>query len=194
MNLGQEIDLNLIWGRSELAKNLEIGSGGNPQPGYIHTDLYVDGNTRRLVDIVCDARSLPFPDGDFDNILMFGVFEHFSYSEAQEVLLEVSRVLKTGGTFRFDVPDFDWFIKAYLSGGIDPNTSRQLDGVRDEMWIMKGIFGSQNGPGQYHKWGWNQTRMNAFLSKPNWGFSSFKMVGRKWRDPEANHLIYDCVK
>lgn len=174
--------------------NLEIGCGDNPQPGYIHTDLYINDKNRHLVDVVCDARNLPFPDNEFDNVLMFGVFEHFGYYEVQEVLLEVSRVLKKGGRFRFDVPDFDWFVKAYLSGGIDPNTGRLLDEVRDEFWILKSIFGGQDGPGQFHKWGWNERRMNEFLSKPNWGFSEFKMIGRQWRDPEENHLIYECVK
>ena len=175
------------------AKNLEIGCGSNPQPGYLHTDLYVDGSNRGIVDVICDAQNLPFSDSDFDNVLMFGVFEHLGYFEAQKALLEVSRVLKTGGLFRFDVPDFDWFVHAYLTGK-DKYTGAPLESRRDEMWVMKSIFGGQDGPGMFHKWGWNQTRIEEMLRRPNFEFSDIRLVGRQWRDPEENHLIYDCVR
>lgn len=178
-----------------MPKNIEIGSGGNPQPGYIHIDAYVDDNTRHLVDIVADARSLPFSDGEIDNVLMFGVFEHFGFFEVQEVLLEISRVLKVGGVFRFDVPDFDWFIEVYRNGcTIDPFTKIALDPHRDMTWVMHAIFGGQDNPGMFHKWGWGEARLTEFLKKPNWEFSDIKLVGRQWRDPESNHLIYDCTR
>lgn len=176
-----------------MARNLEIGCGSNPQPGYIHTDAFVDSSNRNLVDYVCDARKLPFPDSEFDSVLMFGVFEHFGFFEVQEVLLEISRVLKAGGTLKFDVPDFDWFLHAYLTGQ-DRNTGTRLSSHRDEAWIMHAMFGGQDGPGQFHKWGWNEKRLREFLAKPNWGFSEVRLVGRQWRDPEANHIIWECVK
>ena len=167
--------------------NLEIGCGSNPQPGYIHTDAFVDNSNRHLVDVVCDARDLPFPDKHFDNVLMFGVFEHFGIYEVQEALLEISRVLKDGGRFKFDVPDFEWFVKRYL----DPNL---LEEGRDTKWVLHAIFGGQDGPGHFHKWGWDESRLTEFLRKPNWEFSEVNLIGRQWRDPEANHLIYECRK
>ena len=175
-----------------MGRNLEIGSGANPQPGYIHTDAYVDDSNRHLVDVVCDARDLPFPDAYFDSVLMFGVFEHFGFFEVQEVLLEVSRVLAPSGVFKFDVPDFDWFIHAYLTGN-DRSTKQPLI-ERDHTWIMHAIFGGQNGPGQFHKWGWSEDRLREFLAKPNWEFSEIRLVGRQWRDKEDNHLIWECIK
>ena len=176
-----------------MERNLEIGCGANPQPGYLHTDAFVDDSNRHLVDVVCDARSLPFPDGSFDNVLMFGVFEHFGFFEVQEVLLQVSRVLAPGGVFRFDVPDFDWFIHAYLTGN-DMRSGQKLESRRDETWIMHAIFGGQDGLGMFHKWAWSERRLREFLAKPNWEFSEIKLVGRQWRDPEENHLIFDCVR
>lgn len=176
-----------------MGKNLEIGCGNNPQPGYIHTDFYVDDNNLHLVDVVCDARHLPFPDREFDSVLMFGVFEHFGYVEIQEVLLEISRVLKNGGVFKFDVPDFDWFIHAYLTGK-DKNTGLDLDSCRDEKWIMHSFFGGQDGPGMFHKWAWNEKRLMEFLKKPNWEFKDIRIVGRQWRDPEENHIVVECIR
>lgn len=177
----------------ESCRALEIGSGGNPQPGYYHVDAYEDSHSAGKLDMVCDARALPFPDGRFDSVLMFGVFEHFGYSEAQEALLEVSRVLSSGGVFKFDVPDFEWFIHAYRTG-TDRTTGAHLGAHRDRNWIMHAIFGGQDGPGQFHRWGWDYDSIHQFLKKPNWGFSEVRLVGRRWRDPEENHLIWECVK
>lgn len=176
-----------------MGKNLEIGSGINPQPGYIHLEAFVDNSNRHLVDIVCDARRLPFADGELDSVLMFGVFEHFGYFEVQDALLEISRTLKAGGVFKFDVPDFDWFVHAYLTGQ-DKNTGKPLEKHRGEEWVIHAIFGGQDKPGMQHGWGWNERRLREFLEKPNWGFSEVRMVGRQWRDQEENHLIWECVK
>lgn len=183
-----------------MGKCLEIGCGSNPQPGYIHTDLYVDDSNRHLVDVVCDARHLPFGDGEFDSVLMFGVFEHFGYFEIQEVLLEISRVLQPGGVFKFDVPDFDWFIHAYLTGK-DRNTDLMLDPCRDEKWVMHSLFGGQDGPGMFHKWAWSEKRLYEFLTNSKYGFSMVKSLGRNceannWprKDGEDNHLIFYCAK
>ena len=167
--------------------SLDLGSGNNPQPGYIHMERFLDRVHPMMPDVIGDGFKLPFICESFDSVLMFGVFEHFGYFEVQEVLHEIIRVLKIGGSFKFDVPDFDWFIDAY-QGKI------KLDPVRTEAWIMQAFYGGQDGPGMYHRWGWNEKRMRDFLSKPNWNFSSFNLVGRQWRDPEPNHLIWECVK
>lgn len=166
--------------------SLEIGSGDNPQPGYLHTDRYVDRAYKCPLDLVCDASFLPFRDGVFDSVLMFGVFEHFGIYECETVLLEVSRVVKKGGALKLDVPDFDWFVERYLFP--------EKRGGRGEEWILKSIFGGQDGPGQYHRWGWSESRIRRFLSDPKWGFSKILLTGRQWRDPEDNHLVFECIK
>lgn len=164
--------------------SLEIGAGCNPQPGYVHCDAYSDPACPDALDFVCDARTVPLPDGSCDHILMFGVFEHFGILEIPEVVREIKRLLVSGGCFRFDVPDFDWFVERYMRP--------ELRGGRDEHWILKAIFGGQDGPGQFHKWGWSEKRLHAFLSGFN--FEKVQMVGRQWRDPEPNHLIWECKK
>ncbi len=167
--------------------SLEIGCGGNPQPGYIHSDFRLHSGNRAFVDVVCDGKALSFRRGVFDSVLMFGVFEHFGIFEIQEVMLEIYRVLKPSGTFRFDVPDFDWFVERYLHPEL-------LESGRTEEWVLKSIFGAQDGLGMVHQWGWNQKRLEDFLMKPNWPFSRIQFLSRQWRDPEENHLVYECVK
>jgi len=176
-----------------VAHNLEIGAGDNPQPGYWHCDRHVSRINRHLLDFVCDALYLPFGDGELDNILLFGVVEHFGIYEVQEVFLEISRCLCRGGKVRFDVPNLDWFLEVYRTGKC-PVSGNPLDPVRDEAWILKAIYGSQDGLGQFHRWGWNEKRMREFLMKPNWEFSKVELIGRQWRDPEPNHLIWECIK
>jgi len=146
---------------------------------------------KHLVDQEADARELPFEDGKFSEVLAFGVIEHFDRFEVKRVFSEVYRVLKSGGIFKFDVPDFDWFAHAYLTG-FDKIKGQRISADRDEEWLLKGIFGGQDGPGQYHKWAWNQRRMGIFILSTR--FKSSQLVGRQWRDPEENHLIWECVK
>lgn len=145
------------------------------------------------MDFIADAQRLPLADASCDALLLFGVVEHFGIIEIQAAFLEIARVLVPGGRVRFDVPDFDWFVDVYRTG-IDPVTNRPVDPVRDERWIMHAFFGGQDGPGQFHRWGWSERRMRDFLMKPNWGFSDVQLIGRQWRDPESNHLVFECVK
>ena len=167
--------------------NVEIGCSGNPQPGYIHCDRFFDRSNHADVDVVCDAAVLPFGDGLVDSVLMFGVFEHFGYFEVQEVLLEVSRVLREGGSFKFDVPDFNWFLERYLHPEL-------LEDGRTEEWVLHSLFGWQRHGLDFHRWGWSKRRLEDFLRKPNWNFIDVRFLGRQWRDPESNHLIYECKK
>ena len=61
---------------------------------------------RSQVEIVhCDLERLPFPNGWFDFVLMSDVIETLPNTE--DVLDEVSRVLKTGGWLLCNIPDQD---------------------------------------------------------------------------------------
>jgi len=78
---------------------LNLGSG--------NTDLLpeivnVDVAAYEAVDIVCDIRRLPFPDGSVDGVLSISVLEHVPDPEA--VLAEIHRVLRPGGFVYTDVP------------------------------------------------------------------------------------------
>ena len=50
-----------------------------------------------------DSHKLPFPDGVFDVVMSFDVFEHIPDSDAH--LTEVDRVLKPGGRYVFVTPN-----------------------------------------------------------------------------------------
>jgi len=47
--------------------------------------------------LVADARHLPFPDGSFDIVFSYSVFQHFAKTEALTSFDEIGRVLRPGG-------------------------------------------------------------------------------------------------
>src|SRR3972149_9150010 len=72
---------------------LEIGSGKRPTPGYTHLDIKpLEG-----IDIVADARKIPLPDNECEEVYSHWVLEHFSYHDTFDLLTEWKRILKPGG-------------------------------------------------------------------------------------------------
>ncbi len=48
--------------------------------------------------VQCDIRLLPFRDGSFSGVWNLGVMEHFPRREGEEILRELARALRPGGT------------------------------------------------------------------------------------------------
>lgn len=95
---------------------LELGSGENPEPGYVHVDIQAS----EKVDVLADVRKLPLPDNFVKmEVRAVHIMEHFchpKFSSAQmrkdigtttEVLQEAYRVLAPGGKFFMVTPDFE---------------------------------------------------------------------------------------
>jgi len=75
----------------KLGLNLGAGNSIKPRPNIINVDylLYKNG------DLAVDAHNLPFPDGVFDVVASFNVFEHLN--DPLRASKEIFRVLKPGG-------------------------------------------------------------------------------------------------
>ena len=89
---------------------IQLGSGGNPKPGWINVDLFATG-----ADVALDLREeLPFPSGVASLVYSEHLFEHLEYpAEAKRFVSEVYRVLQPGGTFSVVVPDASKALNAY---------------------------------------------------------------------------------
>jgi SAM-dependent methyltransferase/uncharacterized protein YbaR (Trm112 family) len=59
-----------------------------------------------IMYLVGDARYLPFKSPCFDTIFSYSVLQHLSKSNVNEVLGQVSRILKPGGTSFIQMPNF----------------------------------------------------------------------------------------
>lgn len=116
---------------------LDIGCGENPKKGDIGLDL----RKTRFVDIVADARMLPFNDESFDNAYSSHLIEHFSHREVRNVLLEWIRVLKKSGTIEIRCPDL---------------RARALLFFINPSWQnVKNIYGEQDYVGNQHRSGFS---------------------------------------
>jgi ubiquinone/menaquinone biosynthesis C-methylase UbiE len=111
-----ELIKDLIWPELRInSKILDIGCGS----GYLLWKLYKEGCNYYGIDMSCasldlakeyvkadlkvaDAHNLPFQDGYFDLIICTDVLEHFA--DDNRAVLEISRVLRKGGTAFFYTP------------------------------------------------------------------------------------------
>jgi len=74
----------------QLVLKLDIGCGERKIPGAVGLDIRKTGQ----VDIIADARYLPFKDEVFDHVYSSHVIEHFSHREVKDVIKEWGRVGK----------------------------------------------------------------------------------------------------
>lgn len=89
---------------------LNIGSGGVRFKKKVIT---LDSNPSLQVDVLADARQLPFKDNSFGAVLMESLLEHVR--EPEKVIEETLRVLKKGGKVFVEVP----FMYPYHSAPYD---------------------------------------------------------------------------
>ena len=92
---------------------LDFGCGSKPYKSLFSVSEYIGVDYENVghpheneqIDVFYDGKSLPFENGHFDSILCSEVFEHIFNLE--EILPELNRVLKTGGTMLITCP-FVW--------------------------------------------------------------------------------------
>lgn len=156
---------------------INLGCGSTPLEGYINVDMDTLEDLRArypnrnfLDDTIIkqwDIFNLPVEDSSVDEIRADCLFEHLNFKEERLIFEESKRVLKTGGLLNISVPDFETIAKQWLEAEDnwqdwyrdDDEAIEQTHWFGtyeysfDNRWgyIVAGIFGSQNGEGQYHK-------------------------------------------
>jgi glycosyltransferase involved in cell wall biosynthesis len=96
-------------------RKLQIGSGPNPMPGWLNTDLHPDIYPERRDQILFldAARPFPFADATFDYVFSEHQIEHVAEAEARHMLGECFRVLRPGGRIRVATPDLAAIVGLY---------------------------------------------------------------------------------
>lgn len=86
------------------------------------------GGRRSLFFYVADARQLPFPDATFDFAFSDGVFYYGDIQFFLNALAEANRILRIGGTLRFNVKSLDdmHFFSDQLKEPAEPLGIRQV--------------------------------------------------------------------
>lgn len=115
---------------------LSIGSGSTKYKDTLNLDIEDCHN----VDIVADARKIPFDDEYFDGVIACHILEHFWKQEHMVLLREWKRIIKPNGKIFIVVPDFMKCLKYYLENA---------RGMRYSYWEQT-IFGLNRSKGDIH--------------------------------------------
>lgn len=92
-------------------KLVNIGCGQTFHPAWINLDIVPSAPEVQVLDI---RRGLPFADRSCDVCYSSHVLEHLSPDQANFLLREVFRVLRSGGIVRLVVPDLEQIVRGYL--------------------------------------------------------------------------------
>src|SRR6185369_1787343 len=79
--------------------------GDRPRSGYVNIDIVASADGGPAPDIVCNALSVPLPDGCAEEIMCIHGFEHFYRWECDNLVLEWKRLLMPGGRLVLELPD-----------------------------------------------------------------------------------------
>ena len=149
---------------------VHLGCGNQYFDGYIN----VDSDDTERVDVVADARSLPFKNNSVETIEAYHLLEHIPRQEIQEMLKEWQGVLSPHGRVIVESPDFE------------QNCRDLVKAVEDGDWDtanmnMMAIYGGDSpAPQDAHRWGYNSKTMKGLLHLA--GFSEIKET-----EPQSPH-------
>lgn len=101
-----------------MQNRLNIGCGKTPLDGWINTDLEpsLDG-----VEFLDAAKEFPYIDNYFNIVFSEHMFEHIDLVGQTNMLCEVHRTLKQGGTFVLTCPTMEFLIDLYNNPDTENN-------------------------------------------------------------------------
>src|SRR3989344_6216785 len=197
---------------------LKSGCGGRPLGGYINIDRGTADVLRRrypnykfapdLKVYQYDIFNLPYKDGTVNEVRADAFIEHLSFSEEPRFFREVCRVLKPGGIFDFQVPDFEEIARDWLNAKDDWKEFYRTDdeAIAQNHWFgtytykkenrwgyaTAAIFGTQNGEGQLHKNCYTEGKVHAMLKYLK--FTDVDIKREKWKGDRDTMLVVRCRK
>lgn len=92
-------------------KLLNVGCGETFHKDWINVDIVASSSEVRSHDI---RKGLPFVEESFDACYCSHMLEHLNRQEGYRLIVEMHRVLRSGGTARLVVPDLEAIARMYL--------------------------------------------------------------------------------
>ena len=192
---------------------INLGCASRLLDGYLNIDMdSVDEIKKRYPNLVindsnpflqCDVLNLPFEDSSVDEVRADAIIEHMSFLEEPKFFYEATRVLKPGGTLNISVPDFEHMVREWLNAEDNWKDFFRNDdeAIAQEHWfgqysysyksrwgyITAGIFGPQNGEGQYHKNAYTQAKLIAIYKKL--GYDNIEINRFQWKESRPDLMI-----
>jgi len=88
---------------------------------------------------------MPFPEGEFQNILSFHLMMHLQRADLEEILNEAHRILKCEGLFIFDIPSAERRklinYKAENWHGAHSISPKRLQSILGSQWTLHQYYG-----------------------------------------------------
>jgi SAM-dependent methyltransferase len=144
------------------AKKLNLACGDQAHPEWTNVELWphclryrapLVGRLFRRLDagrthldargvpvLFTDLRDgIPYPDESFDVVYHSNFLEHLDRSDAEEMLRECRRVLRSGGLLRVVVPDLEVQARAYL-GALEAGRSGEPGAADRHRWAVVELY------------------------------------------------------
>ncbi len=161
---------------------LHLGCGAKYLEGYTNVDYPQSQHEVAKVkaDIYQDFRTLQYQENSIDEIRNHHVFEHFNRIDALNLLLQWRKWLKVGGILTIETPDGFWcsFLFPILP-------------FKFKMYLVRHLFGSQEGDWANHLDFWYKRKFKKTLSKL--GFGNFRFSHPLYRNYMPNIRV-SCKK
>jgi predicted SAM-dependent methyltransferase len=162
-----------------------VGAGLNLLEGYENVDGYDNEQRQDFFQtpvtkfVKAEALDATYEPDSVAEIRIHHVFEHISMLDVDRTLRSWNHVLKMGGLVWVEVPDFGGCAREIL----------RSDSEADKEIYFRHIFGSQMGPGEFHKNGLTAPRLIKLLA--DYGFET-KLAVVRWsiRKPHPIHMCY----
>ena len=138
---------------------LELGAGQRPTRGYSHNDLHPFDH----IEHVGHPWMIDLPDNSLDEVLALAFIEHLTYEQALDTFRNMARMLKKGGRFYFDVPDYPKWASLYLRHLENGTNDVAYNSFPDMAHCRRTLFGHQRWPGDEHKYGWDSDHLSDTL-------------------------------
>lgn len=150
---------------------LNVGCGHIPLTGYVN----VDRRELPSVDVLADARDMPFEEGSVAEIVAAHLLEHFPQERLRrQVLPHWRELLMPGGTLRAVVPDSSAMIEGYREGSVTYEDLREV------------TFGAQDYDGDFHFNMFTSESLGALLQDA--GFVDVECVASRRRNGRCFEL------
>ncbi|RDD52880.1 MAG: class I SAM-dependent methyltransferase [Candidatus Korarchaeota archaeon NZ13-K] len=127
-------------------------------------------------DVVMDMAETPypFPDEEFDLVLLYDSLEHVPFGKIDDVIREIRRITKTGGKLVIKCPDLEAIALKYILNYYRNGDYRLLSYI---------IYGAQDYEHNFHKSGFTMKAMRNLLESHGFRVDSMRIV------QETNMLV-----
>lgn len=140
---------------------LHLGCGRKRIDGYIN----IDGVMTEAADRVMNILDLDFPPNTVDEIYSSHMIEHLSPQELEIALSNWFAILKPGGILTIRCPNFEYTLRLFLDTPEPERWDKTTLPTGVVVTPFNMIFGSMEGPFQYHKNAFTSAHLRSILEE-----------------------------